>query len=123
MGWLLILGGFMIVSAITSRAAYNIANPTAQYAGLFGLAAAEALIFAPFLWYVFNVRDAGGSVVMAAITTLIGFAALTVVAMVDPTRSVVHAPVDAVGWRGRHRADCPPPCCSTSPWGRSSRLP
>ena len=82
MGWLLILGGFMIVSAITSRAAYNLANPTAQYAGLFGLAAAEALIFAPFLWYVFNVRDAGGSVVMAAITTLIGFAALTVVAMV-----------------------------------------
>jgi FtsH-binding integral membrane protein len=82
MGWLLVLGGFAIVSAITSRAAYNLDNPSAQYAGLFGLAAAEGLIFAPFLWYVFNVRDAGGSVLMAAFTTLIGFAALTVVAMV-----------------------------------------
>lgn len=82
MSWLLLLGGFMIVSWITSQAAYNLGNPSAQYAGLFGLAAAEAVIFAPFLYYVFSYRQDTGSVVMAAITTLVGFAALTVVAMV-----------------------------------------
>lgn len=82
MRWLLLLGGFMIVSAITSRSAHNLGNPTAQYGALFGLAGAEAVIFAPFLWYVFNSTDSGSSsVVMAAVTTAIGFAALTVVAM------------------------------------------
>ncbi len=80
--WLLILGGFAIVSAITSRAAYNFASPNAQYAGLFGLAAAEAVIFAPFLWFVFNTESGTTDVTLAAVTTLIGFAALTVVAMV-----------------------------------------
>jgi len=80
--WLLILGGFAIVSAITSRAAYNLADPGRQYAGLFGLAAAEAVIFAPFLWYVFNTESGTTSVVLAAATTLVGFGALTVVAMV-----------------------------------------
>lgn len=80
--WLLILGGFAIVSAITSRAAFDLGNPSAQYAGLFGLSAAEAVIFAPFLWYVFESESGTSDVTLAAITTLIGFAALTVVAMV-----------------------------------------
>ncbi len=80
--WLLILGGFAIVSAITARAAYDLENPNTQYAGLFGLSAAEAVIFAPFLWIVFNTESGTTDVTLAAITTLIGFAALTVVAMV-----------------------------------------
>lgn len=78
--WLLILGAFMIVNMITSRAAHNLSNPTAQYGGLFGLAAAESLIFAPFLYYVFN-TDGAGTVGAAAFVTAIGFGALTAVAM------------------------------------------
>jgi FtsH-binding integral membrane protein len=45
-GWLLILGGFMIVQWLATSAAHDILNPSRQYLGLFGLAAAEAVIFA-----------------------------------------------------------------------------
>lgn len=80
--WLLILGGFTIVNMIASRSAHQLGNPSAQYGALFAMAGAEALIFAPFLYYVFNATDSGSAtVVSAAIITLVGFAALTVVAM------------------------------------------
>src|SRR5262245_58279422 len=51
--WLLILGGFMVVNWLATQAAHDLANTNKQYAGLFGLAAAEALIFAPILFLVF----------------------------------------------------------------------
>lgn len=81
--WLLILGGFTIVNMIASRSAHQLGNTGAQYGALFAMAAAEALIFAPFLYYVFKIAPTDGttSVVSAAIITLVGFAALTVVAM------------------------------------------
>ncbi len=79
--WIIVLGGFMVVNMITSRAAHNLSNPAAQYGGLFGLAVAEALIFAPMLFYVFN-TDGAGTVGAAAAVTGAGFAGLTVVAMV-----------------------------------------
>ncbi len=81
-GWLLILGGFMVVNWIASSSAHKLGNPTAQYGALFALAAAEAVIFAPFLYYVFNyLQDGSTTVASAAIVTIIGFAALTAVAM------------------------------------------
>lgn len=76
--WLLLLGGFMVVNWIGTQAAHKIDNPNAQYLGLFGIAAAEAVIFAPFLYLVFN-TDGAGDVVTAAVITLVGFAALTAV--------------------------------------------
>lgn len=81
--WLLILGGFMLVNWFATSAAHDILNPARQYAGLFGLAAAEAVIFAPFLHLVFNV-EGGGAVTVgaAAAVTAIGFAGLTVVGLV-----------------------------------------
>ena len=80
--WLLLLGGFMVVSWLATYAAHDIVNPSRQYLGLFGLAAAEAVIFAPFLYYFFNVAEDGTtSVIAAAIITAIGFAGLTGVAM------------------------------------------
>jgi uncharacterized protein len=54
-------------------------NPSKQYAGLFALAVAEALIFAPFLYLLFNVADAGSTVWSAAFVTAVGFAGLSVV--------------------------------------------
>lgn len=85
--WLLILGGFMVVNWLATTAAHDVRDPARQYAGLFGLAAAEAVIFAPFLFYVFNVEGAGGSatVASAAVVTVIGFAGLTGVGLL--TRS------------------------------------
>jgi FtsH-binding integral membrane protein len=81
--WLLVLGGFMVVNWLATSAAHDILNPSRQYTGLFGLAAAEALIFAPFLYYVFNV-EGGGAVTVgsAAVVTALGFAGLSVVGLV-----------------------------------------
>jgi FtsH-binding integral membrane protein len=81
-GWLLILGVFMGAQFIASQATMDLSNTGRQYAGLFGLALAEALVFAPFLWYVFNVQDNAGDVWAAAVVTGIGFAGLSVVAWV-----------------------------------------
>jgi FtsH-binding integral membrane protein len=81
--WLLVLGGFMLVNWLATSAAHDVLNPSRQYTGLFGLAAAEALIFAPFLYYVFNV-EGGGAVTVgsAAVVTALGFAGLSVVGLV-----------------------------------------
>ena len=80
--WLLILGGFMVVNWLASTAAHDITDPARQYAGLFGLAAAEAVIFAPFLYLVFNV-EGGGAVTVgsAAVVTAIGFGGLTAIGL------------------------------------------
>ncbi len=81
--WLLILGGFTVVNMLATRSAHQLGNPTAQYGALFAMSAAEALIFAPFLYYVFKIAPGDGttSVISAAIVTIVGFAALSVVAM------------------------------------------
>lgn len=81
--WLILLGGFMVAQWFASNSVNKLDNPGAQYAGLFGTAAAQSFIFAPFLYYVFNVNPDGGSDVWAAaVVTGIMFAALTVVAFV-----------------------------------------
>jgi uncharacterized protein len=81
-GWLLLLGGFMVVNWLATTAAHDVLNPSRQYAGLFGLAAAEAVIFAPFLHYFFEVEGDGTTTVLAAaVITGIGFVGLTAVAL------------------------------------------
>jgi uncharacterized protein len=81
--WLLILGGFMIVNWLAVNAAHDVLDPPRQYLGLFGMAAAEALIFAPFLHYFFEVQpDGTTSVLAAALITVVGFAGLSGVALV-----------------------------------------
>lgn len=80
-GWLLILGAFMVVQWMATSAAHNISNTNLQYAGLFGMAAGESLIFAPFLYFVFNESSDGGTTVAAAaIITAVGFAGLSIIA-------------------------------------------
>ena len=80
--WLLVLGGFMVVNWMATAAAHDLANPGRQYAGLFALAGAEALIFAPFLYYVFNEGGGTATVASAAVVTALGFAGLTVIGLV-----------------------------------------
>lgn len=81
--WLMLLGGFMVAQWFVSNSVNKLDNPSAQYAGLFGTAAAQSFIFAPFLYYVFEINPDGGSDVWAAAAvTGIMFAALTVVAFV-----------------------------------------
>jgi hypothetical protein len=80
--WLLIMGGFMLVSWFATQAAHDILNPSRQYLGMFAIAAGEAAIFAPLLHYAFNIHQGGASTVgAAAVITAMGFAGLTAVAM------------------------------------------
>jgi len=78
--WLLVLGAFMVVGWLASRAANNLASPAAQYLGLAGFVAAEGIIFVPLL-YMAN-SAAPGAIQSAAAVTLAGFAGLTAVAFV-----------------------------------------
>lgn len=80
--WLLIMGGFMVVSWFATKAAHDLQDTGKQYGGLFAIAIGEALIFAPFLYYVFNVQDSSGTVASAAVITGLGFAGLTAVALI-----------------------------------------
>ncbi len=80
--WLLILGLFMVGQWMVANAAADLLNPSKQYAALFGMAALEALIFAPFLYYAFVRESAGTTVAAAALLTVIAFAGLSVIAFV-----------------------------------------
>jgi hypothetical protein len=76
--WLLVLGGFVVVSWIASRAAYTAESLAVQYAALAAFVVAEAIIFVPMLYIADQV--APGAIKSAAVLTLTGFAALTFVA-------------------------------------------
>lgn len=78
--WLLMLGAFMVGQWFVSNAVSDLSNPARQYLGLLGSAAIYAVLFAPFLFYVYKVQDAGGTIAAAAVITAIGFAVLSVVA-------------------------------------------
>ena len=79
--WLLLLGGVMGVQWFSANAAADLGNPSRQYVGLFGSAFGEALIFAPFLSYVFSQDGGGATVAQAVIITGIGFAMLTAIGL------------------------------------------
>jgi uncharacterized protein len=76
--WLIVLGGFMIVSWIATHFAHKSQSIGAQYGALGLFIVAEAIIFTPML-YIAN-SYAPGVIENAATVTLIGFLGLTVVA-------------------------------------------
>jgi hypothetical protein len=75
--WLLVLGGFMVVSWIASHVAHSSRSRGAQYAALAGFVVAEALIFVPLLFLAANA--APGVIRSAATVTLMGFTGLSAV--------------------------------------------
>jgi FtsH-binding integral membrane protein len=76
--WLLVLGGFVVVSWMASRVAATADSMAQQYAALAAFVAAEAIIFVPLL-YVANYY-APGAIRSAAVVTITGFTGLTFVA-------------------------------------------
>jgi FtsH-binding integral membrane protein len=81
--WLALLGVFMVAQWFASNSVQKLDDPGAQYLGLFAMAGAYAVLFAPFLYYVFKINPDGGSDVWAAaVVTGVMFAALTVVGFV-----------------------------------------
>ncbi|MEP0548233.1 MAG: Bax inhibitor-1 family protein [Rhodothermales bacterium] len=75
--WLVVLGGFVVVSWFASRAAHRAESPAAQYAALGGFVLAQALIFVPLLAIAFT--QFPGAINSAAWVTLLGFSGLTAV--------------------------------------------
>jgi len=77
-GWLLILGGFMLVGWLASRTAASSLSLPAQYMALTIYVVAEAIIFMPLLF----IADAyaPGAIQSAGLITLLGFAGLTAIA-------------------------------------------
>ena len=78
--WLLVLGGFMIVSWFASRAAATAESKAAQYGALAAFIVAEALIFVPLLYMAAFYTNDPNLIGKAAWVTLLGFAGLTAVA-------------------------------------------
>lgn len=75
--WLLVLGGFLVVSWIASHVAHSSRSLGAQYAALAGFVVAEALIFVPLLYIA--AKAAPGVIQSAATVTLLGFTGLSAV--------------------------------------------
>jgi FtsH-binding integral membrane protein len=76
--WLLVLGGFMLVSWMASRVAASSDSLPKQYAALGGFVVAEGIIFVPLLYLA--EMNAPGAIESAAVVTLLGFGGLTFVA-------------------------------------------
>ncbi|MEX1024126.1 MAG: Bax inhibitor-1 family protein [Planctomycetota bacterium] len=78
--WLLVLGAFLVVGWIASRAAHSAKSLPVQYLALGGYIVAEALIFAPMI-YMAGVTVGPGVIQSAALVSLIGFSGLTAIGM------------------------------------------
>lgn len=76
--WLIVLGGFMLVSWFASRTAINTQSIAAQYGALAAYVAVWGIMFVPLL-YVADMT-APGVINSAATVTLLGFAGLTAIA-------------------------------------------
>jgi FtsH-binding integral membrane protein len=80
-GWLLVMGGFMLVGWLASHTAATARSMPAQYAALAGYVAAEAIIFVPLLYLA--ERFAPSTIRSAAAVSLLGFGGLTAIVFVS----------------------------------------
>jgi FtsH-binding integral membrane protein len=78
MGWLLVLGGFVLLGSLFRNLAHSTRSLSAQYAGLGAYVVLESIIFVPLL--AMAEMYAPGAIRSAALVTLMGFAGLTAVA-------------------------------------------
>ncbi len=77
--WLLILGGFVLLSWIATRFAETSRSKSGQYLGFGAYIILEALIFAPMLM-IAEINSGGGAIESAATATLLGFGGITAIA-------------------------------------------
>lgn len=79
-GWLLVLGGFMLVGWLATHVAHTSRSLPAQYAALGGFIVAQAIILVPMLYVALQYSPEMPK--NAVIVTLLAFAGLTAVAFV-----------------------------------------
>ena len=82
MGWLLVLGGFVLVGMVATRFAASAESRSAQYFGLGLYIVAEALIFVPLLFVAAYYADDPNIIGNSAIVTLVGFTALSMIVFI-----------------------------------------
>ncbi|HEU4559194.1 MAG TPA: Bax inhibitor-1 family protein [Longimicrobium sp.] len=80
-GWILVLGGFMVAGWLFSGMAARAQSIGVQYLALAGYVFVEAIIFVPLL--LLADYQAPGAIRSAALVTLLGFSGLTAVAMMS----------------------------------------
>jgi len=78
--WLLVLGGFIVISWLARSVAHRAQSQAAQYAALLGYVVGQAILFVPLL-YIAD-RYAPGVIASAAGITIVAFLALTAVVFV-----------------------------------------
>jgi len=93
--WLIVLGGFMVVSMVADRWARSATSPGMQYAGLGLYVVGEAVIFVPILLIAQHLgRNQGSNIIASAgLVTAVVFGGLTV--LVFATRA-------DFSWLGRY---------------------
>ncbi len=80
MGWLLVLGAFMLVSWFAERLASSEASRSVQYLGLGIFVVAEAILFMPLLFIAAFYANDPGVIMKAGVTTGFVFGGLTLAA-------------------------------------------
>lgn len=75
--WLLVLGGFMLISWIARGMAHQAQSMAAQYGALALYVVGQSIIFVPLLWLAD--KYAPGAITSAAAITFLAFTALTLV--------------------------------------------
>ena len=85
--WLVVLGGFMVVSYVADRWAHSNTSRQMQYVGLSLYVVAEALLFVPLLWYAQNFFGGEDSnlILSAGIVTGVVFGGLTMTVLITKT--------------------------------------
>jgi FtsH-binding integral membrane protein len=78
--WLIVLGGFMILSWLARGAAHRATTKGMQYAGLAVYVVGQAILFVPLLYIA--ERFAPGAIASAAMVTALAFSGLTMVAFI-----------------------------------------
>ena len=78
--WLLVLGGFMLVSWLARSAAHSAQSKSTQYAALASYVVGQAILFVPLLFIAD--RFAPGAIISAALVTALAFSGLTMVAFI-----------------------------------------
>lgn len=79
--WLLILGGFMVVSWLATRMGSAATTPGRAWAGYLLLIGANALLFATPLWIAHRTPELEGTITTAAWISILAFAGLSAIAI------------------------------------------
>jgi FtsH-binding integral membrane protein len=80
--WLLVLGGFILVSWGATHVAHRLESKVSQYAAFAVFVFAEALIFSPMLLMAMAMDPSGTMIESAATVTIIGCVGLVATAMI-----------------------------------------